>query len=111
MPTIRIDANEITDWGTFHSTFKKAFGFPSFYGANMNAWLDCMSDLRFSEDHSSMSNKVCLKPGEVLTLEFRGTEDFSKRCRDILDALVECTAAVNQRYLDDGMPAVSIVFL
>ncbi len=34
---LRIDANEITDKNSFHAVFASAFGFPEFYGRNMDA--------------------------------------------------------------------------
>lgn len=45
MATVRLNTNQITDWASFHLVCKEAFGFPEFYGANMNAWIDCMSYL------------------------------------------------------------------
>jgi hypothetical protein len=42
---VRIDASRITDQATFHSVFAEAFGFPGFYGQNMDAWIDCMTHL------------------------------------------------------------------
>jgi hypothetical protein len=42
---VRIDATSIRDWNSFHAVFKQAMGFPDFYGANMDAWIDCMSYL------------------------------------------------------------------
>ncbi len=37
-PKVRIDTNRIVDWNSFHDVFAEAFGFPDFYGRNMNAW-------------------------------------------------------------------------
>ncbi|KPN91352.1 barstar family protein [Pseudomonas nunensis] len=37
---VRVDANLITDWQTFHSVFAEEFGFPGFYGRNMDAWVN-----------------------------------------------------------------------
>ncbi|WP_206361205.1 barstar family protein, partial [Pseudomonas viridiflava] len=37
------DANLISDWQTFHNVFAEQFGFPVFYGRNMDAWVDCLS--------------------------------------------------------------------
>ena len=45
MPIVRIDASRITSWDTFHDVFAKDFGFPDFYGRNMDAWIDCMTCL------------------------------------------------------------------
>jgi len=45
MTVVRVDCDRITDWESFHSVFADVFGFPNFYGRNMNAWIDCMSYL------------------------------------------------------------------
>ena len=49
MAVVRMDCDRITDWESFHSLFAEVFGFPDFYGRNMNAWIDCMSYLDDSE--------------------------------------------------------------
>ncbi len=49
MAVVRLDCDRITDWESFHSLFAEVFGFPDFYGRNMNAWIDCMSYLDDSE--------------------------------------------------------------
>jgi RNAse (barnase) inhibitor barstar len=50
MARIRLDTAEIVDWSSFHDACHRAFGFPDFYGRNMDAWIDCMSDLTEMED-------------------------------------------------------------
>lgn len=50
---IRIDANDITDVESFHTVFATAFGFPSFYGRNMDAWIDCLTC--FDDSESGMT--------------------------------------------------------
>jgi RNAse (barnase) inhibitor barstar len=69
---IAIPADQITDWESFHSVFQAAFGFPDFYGRNMNAWIDCMSYL--DEPPSGMTN-VC----EVTQESMRGLAEDVKR--------------------------------
>ncbi len=41
-------------------------GFPDFYGANMDAWIDCMFHL---DDGESGKTRFDLKPGEALEIE------------------------------------------
>jgi len=38
------NTRRITNWNTFHNVFAKDFDFPSYYGENMDAWIDCMDD-------------------------------------------------------------------
>ncbi len=53
-----------------------------------------------------------LKDGEALLLEIADTEGFKKRCPEQFDALVECSAAVNQRCVEaDQSPYLSLLFL
>ena len=45
MAKAKLNTNQISDWESFHHLCKKEFGFPDFYGMNMNAWIDCLSYL------------------------------------------------------------------
>ena len=47
---VSIDCAIIHDCNSFHDEFARVFGFPSFYGRNMNAWIDCMTSLDEPED-------------------------------------------------------------
>ena len=60
---VRVDANPITDWQTFHSVFAEKFGFPSFYGRNMAAWVDCRSYL---DDPSAEMSSIHVQSGQPL---------------------------------------------
>ena len=60
---LRIDATEIVDASTFHSVFATAFGFPPYYGRNMDAWIDCLT---FLDDPSSGMTSVHVAPGTAM---------------------------------------------
>src|SRR3984957_5737806 len=66
MTVVKLDMRHITDWDTFHAVFAKAFGFPDFYGRNMNAWIDCMTDL---DDLEGRMTSVHVEPGQIVTLQ------------------------------------------
>jgi Barstar (barnase inhibitor) len=66
---IKLDASQISDWDTFHDVLARAFGFPEFYGRNMNAWIDCMTWLDVIEDGMT---SVCVAPGQLLCLQIEG---------------------------------------
>ena len=107
MAEIKIDTTKITDWNSFHQVFKDALGFPDFYGRNMDAWVDCLSSL----DEDGLCD-IKLSGEEMLHLHITNTSDFQKRVPDLLDALIECTAFVNFRYLQTNHPArIALVFL
>jgi len=100
---VRIDGRRIRDWGSFHAVFKEAMGFPDFYGANMDAWIDCMS---YVDDPTAGMTTQHVSPGAVLTLHVDEINDFAFRCPEQYDALVECSAFVNWRRAERGEPAV-----
>ena len=95
MAQVRLNSDVITDWPSFHAECQHALGFPDFYGANMDAWIDCMSSL---QDEDGMIG-VRLEPDELLLLEVPRVEDLRARLPEVVSALVECTAFVNrERY-------------
>jgi hypothetical protein len=100
---VRIDARRIRDWDSFHAVFKEAMGFPDFYGANMAAWIDCMS---YVDDPSAGMTTQHIQRGTVLTLQLDHISEFASRCPDQYDALVECSAFVNWRRVERGEPAL-----
>lgn len=100
---VSIDTSRISDWDSFHDSFADTFGFPGFYGRNMDAWIDCMTCL--DEPNSGMTS-VHVAPGDVVVLCISGVNDFRKRCSEIFDALVECSSFVNYRRIEKGAPAV-----
>jgi len=108
MAKVRLNSKQIKDWKSFHLLCKSKFGFPDFYGTNMNAWIDCLGYL----DEEDGMTRFTLGKGELLHIEISDTEDFNSRLPEIFDALVECSAFVNRRYIDNGEPPVlSLLFL
>lgn len=100
MATATLDARSITDWDTFHAASRTAFGFPDFYGRNMDAWIDCLTYL----DEGDGMSRFHLADGEVLSVEVRGAEEFAARVPELALALMTCTAAVNARHAEQGRP-------
>jgi hypothetical protein len=100
-----LDATAITDWDSFHTVSQQAFGFPDFYGRNLNAWHDCLTHL---DDGMS---RFDLAADETLTIEVRGAHDFAQRCPEIALALTEAVAFVNDRNLAVGAPARLLLLL
>ena len=103
MPLVRIDARQIRDWDSFHDVFDAAFGFPGFYGRNLNAWIDCMGYLddpgaQMTKVHGSASDPVVLR-----------VDNIDSTPSDIYEALVECAAIVNWRNTESGDPAILVL--
>jgi Barstar (barnase inhibitor) len=107
MTQVQLPSTTITDWSSFHRTCQQVFGFPAVYGMNMNAWIDCLTYLDLGDGMS----RFHLTPGEQLVIEVLETRDLIRRVPDIVAALIESTAAVNQRYIDAGKaPMIALVF-
>jgi hypothetical protein len=102
MAHVRLDTAAITDWPSFHDEFRRALGFPDFYGANLDAWIDCMSYLR--DDGAAGMASLTLGPEEVLLLELPGAEEWRQRVPEIAEALWDCAAVVNRRCAELGEP-------
>ena len=105
--TVTLDCEQISDWKSFHGQFQRAFGFPSFYGRNMDAWIDCMSSL--DEPDGGMTNVHCHR-GDVVTLRLENVKPFATCCPEQYNALIECSAFVNWQRLkvsDPPVPALS----
>ena len=94
-----IDATEIRDWPSFHSTFARVFGFPAFYGRNMNAWNDCMTDL---DDPDSGMSEVHAPPNGIVLIKVVNAKNFAKRCPELFEALNKNSAFVNWRRREQG---------
>lgn len=106
MKTVSINARAIEGKDSFHEVFSSALGFPSWYGNNMNAWIDCMSSLDEPGDGLS---EVKVQPGEVLVITLENADDFKRRCPKLWQDLLECSAFVNWRRIERGEAAVLAV--
>lgn len=105
MTVVRLNGEAMTDWDAFHRTCKAEFGFPDFYGCNMDAWVDCLSYLR---DEEGMT-KFRLKPNEKLQITITNAEILRTKAPDILAELAFCIEAINERYADYGeTPALEL---
>ena len=107
MAHAQLDGAAIRDWDAFHDQSAAAFGFPAFYGRNMNAWIDCLHYVREGDGMSRFE----LGPTEPLVIEVLETEAFKRQAPEIFDAFVECVALVNQQQAEAGeLPGLHVVF-
>src|ERR1700683_1919411 len=93
-PIVKLDCRRIRDWSTFHNVFAKLFGFPDFYGRNMNAWIDCLTYI--NEPGDTMTG-IHAPPDGGLVLQNDYVDDSAARCPDRYAAIIECAAFVNWR--------------
>jgi hypothetical protein len=106
MATVKLDGERIKDWASFHAECRREFGFPEFYGCNMDAWVDCLSYLR---DDEGMT-KFRLQADEILQIEISKADVLKLSMPEILDELAFCVAAINDRYEDYGeKPALELI--
>lgn len=103
MTLVNLDTRRITDWDTFHDVFAEVFGFPGFYGRNLDAWIDCMTWL---DDPSAEMTSVHAPPGGVVVLQLDHMDEFIRRCPEQYAAIIECVAFVNWRKIEIGEQAV-----
>jgi RNAse (barnase) inhibitor barstar len=111
MVVVNIDGAKITTWKAFHSYFKRTFGFPDFYGNNMNAWIDCMSTIDTPEHGMVTTNWV--REGELLVLQLGNIEVLKRTSPDIYLALLEYSALINRDQMRQGkvsLIAISIKY-
>ena len=104
MPIVQLPLGEISDWESFHDVFQRALGFPDFYGRNMDAWIDCLTSA--DERDGMIASELVAGEGDVLVLELLEAKDFSERCPEQYDALIECAAFVNWRRIEIGERAI-----
>ena len=100
---VRVDTTQIRDWASFHDVFAEAFGFPGFYGRNMDAWIDCMTSL---DEPADAMTTVHAPKGGVVVLQLDAVDDLAKRCPEQYRDILECSAVVTWRRLEAGEPAV-----
>lgn len=105
---VRLDGEAIIDWESFHDASAAVFGFPAFYGRNMDAWIDCLT---YVGDGDGMSRFV-LGPDGVLIIEVASSEMFNERAPEVFRAFADCVAAVNQRHVESGeLPPLHLLLL
>jgi len=98
MKLVDLDLTPIKDWDTFHDLFAATFGFPAYYGRNMDAWIDCMGD-------------VAGEKNELIFLHLTGAKALKDRCPEIFEAINECSAFLNYRQREsDANPIISISY-
>ncbi|TCW83177.1 barnase inhibitor [Burkholderia sp. SRS-46] len=88
MNKFNVDGRAIADWPAFHDFFVETFQFPAYYGRNMDAWNDCMSD-------------YCYERGMV-SLHIDNAVELKAMNREVFDALVDCCAFINWRATKAG---------
>lgn len=79
--------------------FAEIFGFPAYYGRNMDAWIDCMTWL---DDPDAGMTTLEFLAGTPIVLALDNVSDMKRACPDAYAGLVECSAFVNFRRIESG---------
>lgn len=108
MKRVCIDTNRISDWQSFHQVFKETLGFPDYYGANGNAWIDCMT---YVDEPDLGITQITVAKGEILILEVPEPEKFKEVFPKQFEDLIMNTAFVNQRRIEVGDQPVLALLL
>lgn len=90
---VELNFHEVNDLYEMHILLKKTFGFPEFYGKNVNALIDCLSSIRNPED--GMTTLV-LGVNENLLIKARG---LSSKSELIINNFLVSIESVNERFL------------
>lgn len=104
MQTVVIDCRTIKDWESFHDTFEQAFGFPAWYGRNLDAWVDLMTNL----DEKGYSDFSVLR-GETVMLWLENAGKLKQVVPDILGEILELAAICNYRRTKAGQTPILLV--
>ena len=94
MVSVSIELEKIVDWPSFHQEFQAKMGFPDFYGANLYAWMDCMSDL--SRPGLTAMTNVLVPIGEPLALELKNLETWKTQYPELFQGFLEAVGFVNR---------------
>lgn len=103
---IRIDARTMSDAHGLHHTLAEVFGFPPTYGKNLDALIDCLSDL--DNPKTSMS-RVQVFPGQVLLLVIDHLDECGPNhaaAKAQIGVLSDVVAFVNFRRFEKGSQPV-----
>ena len=96
LKTVLLDFDAIHTVEDFHIAIQNLFGFPTFYGANFAAMVDCLSSLRIPEDEMS---SITLHANEALLIDVKG---YKSSKWEFMDLLLAASKQVNQRELFRG---------
>ena len=94
---LELDGQKVSDAEEFHSEFAQAFGFPDFYGRNMDAWIDCMSCL---DDPVGNISSVNVEPGSTITIKITNHSYLKEIAPQLWADLLNCTEFVNERFIN-----------
>lgn len=103
---VRIDARRLTDEAELHNVMNESFGFPDFYGNNMEALIDCLT---FLDDPGAGMSRVQVFPGQIVLLVLENLVELNQVQEVLRRTLEDAVAFVNGRRLEKNQPPVLAV--
>lgn len=100
---IRIDARRLTNAAGLQTVLDEAFGFAPSYGKNLDALVDCLTNL---DDATGGLSRMRVFPGEVVLLVLEHTQEMSKGAAAQVKSLSDVVAFVNWRRWEKKQPPI-----
>lgn len=94
---VEIDFSDIKDLKGMHHQLMQKFGFPDFYGKNVNALIDCWSDLRCEGDNKTTMCDYYIELDEMVGLKIK---HLSSKDHLIINHLLVAVEETNRRALE-----------
>ncbi|MDM3871678.1 barstar family protein [Porticoccus sp. W117] len=102
---VTIDGSNIRDWDSFHNEFQEKMGFFDGYGRNLDAWLDCMTDIFTRGQYESLC-KFNLNQDDSFTMKIINGEKWMSQSKETLLAFMDCYEPLRES--KDGHYGLSI---
>lgn len=90
-----LDFTNVKTWIDIHAIIEKEFDFPDYYGANWDAFWDCITDLLLSH--------------KKLNIEIIGLDKIYSEFKEDVDILIELLKDLKHIYDDEYKDVVKIV--
>lgn len=90
-----IDGEAIVDWTSFHDEFQRQMGFFDSYGRNMNAWIDCMTDMYTNGEYKSLT-KFDLQEGDRFLLVIDSAAKWKTNAPEVFSDFEEFSEICNK---------------
>lgn len=104
---IDVDFSGINSSLDLHHKLKSTFGFPDFYGNNVNALIDCLTDIRDTGELYEPMCNISLKKDELLGLRAKG---FVQLDHYVIKELLFAIEFLNNRlFLHHKIPTVCLI--
>lgn len=100
MTLLHLDAREFTDAKSMHRALADAFGFPASYGHNLDALVDCLTEL---DNPKAAMSRIHVGKGDVLTVAIDHVDEAGK---GLFLTLIRAIGFVNWRRVESGRAPV-----